>query len=176
VGVLYRNATGHGGVLCSGCHNSPHAIFASREPRDNQVMVDLQGHSGTLSACQVCHGIVPSGQGPHGIYSTAVEQVETVENEVLGGAARLVAYPSALRAGIACTIETPATNALRSRIVIFDASGRTVRFLSLEGRRGPVETTWDGRDARGVPVSSGAYFLRWDDGAKRAATKVVVVH
>ncbi|RPJ47707.1 MAG: hypothetical protein EHM19_02745, partial [Candidatus Latescibacterota bacterium] len=175
VGTLYRNATGHGGVLCSGCHNSPHAIFPTREPRDNQVMVDLQGHAGTLEACQVCHGIVPAGPGPHGIFSTAVETAGDVEQEVLGAAARLVAYPSALRPGIACTIETPATNASRARILVFDASGRTVRLIPVATRGGPAAATWDGRDSRGVEVASGAYFLRWDDGARRAATKVVVV-
>jgi len=63
-GKLYRNSRGHGGVMCTGCHNSPHAIFPSREENDNQVMVDLQGHAGTLSDCTVCHGITPSGDGP----------------------------------------------------------------------------------------------------------------
>ncbi|MBZ0269756.1 cytochrome c family protein, partial [bacterium] len=43
VGVLFRNATGHGGVRCTGCHGSPHTIFPSREPRDNAVHIALQG-------------------------------------------------------------------------------------------------------------------------------------
>ncbi len=57
VGVLYRNATGHGGVMCAGCHNSPHAILPSREARDNANVIALQGHAGTLNDCTVCHGV-----------------------------------------------------------------------------------------------------------------------
>jgi hypothetical protein len=171
VGTLYRNATGHGGVFCEGCHNSPHAIFPTRVARDNQVMLDLQGESGTLRACQVCHGIVPAGPGPHGYVASGV-----VETEVLGGTDPLRVSPSVLRPGMACAIETPATRASASRVVVFDSSGRTVRHLALSGsRNAPLDASWDGRDQGGRLVSSGTYFLRWDDGTRRASAKVVVV-
>jgi flagellar hook assembly protein FlgD len=44
---------------------------------------------------------------------------------------------------------------------VFDVSGRLVRTL-VNGNLGPgTETvTWDGRDDRGEPVSSGVYFYR----------------
>ncbi len=169
VGTLYRNARGHGGVLCSGCHNSPHAIFPSRESRDNQVMVDLQGHAGTLSDCRVCHGVTPAGAGPHGIVA-----VSAVEDELLGGAAPLRVFPSPAAAGVGCTI-VPA-GALRpgGRLLIYDVRGRTVRMLSNDGAGAP-QLAWDGRDARGRPVASGVYFLRYQDGATAAAGKVVMV-
>jgi hypothetical protein len=67
-GTLYRNATnGHHGLYCTTCHGSPHAILPSREERDNRQNIELQGHSGTLNVCAVCHAETPDEPGPHGI-------------------------------------------------------------------------------------------------------------
>jgi hypothetical protein len=67
-GKLFKDSQGHAGVACSFCHGSPHAINPSSHARDNVQMIALQGESGTLSDCQVCHGerLAP-GPGPHGI-------------------------------------------------------------------------------------------------------------
>ncbi len=65
--ALYRLSTGHGGVYCEACHDSPHAIAASREPKDAIKFVAWQGHAGTLKECRACHTRAPSGAGPHGI-------------------------------------------------------------------------------------------------------------
>lgn len=62
---LYRFSTGHGGVRCEGCHDSTHAIATSREPNDAIKFINLQGHTGTLSECTVCHVTEPAGPGPH---------------------------------------------------------------------------------------------------------------
>lgn len=66
-GKLYRQSHGHGGLLCSACHGEPHAILPSENPRDNVQNIALQGYAGTLNKCEVCHGVTPSGAGPHGI-------------------------------------------------------------------------------------------------------------
>ena len=66
-GQLYRNSTGHGGLYCTACHNSPHAILASTLDRDNLQAERLQGHAGTIADCSVCHTETPSGAGPHGM-------------------------------------------------------------------------------------------------------------
>lgn len=71
-GSLYRNSRGHGGLFCSACHGSPHAIVPSRENRDNVQNVALQGHPGTLHECEVCHGVIPTGAGPHGVSACPV--------------------------------------------------------------------------------------------------------
>jgi len=68
-GKLYRNSKGHGGLFCTTCHGSPHAILPSREENDNLQNYNLQGYAGTLSDCKVCHTTNPSGPGPHGIYA-----------------------------------------------------------------------------------------------------------
>jgi hypothetical protein len=64
---LFRQSKGHGGLYCSACHGSPHAIVPTRTDRDNQQNLTLQGVRGTLR-CWVCHGYTPTGRpGPHGI-------------------------------------------------------------------------------------------------------------
>ena len=69
-GKLFRQSRGHGGLFCSACHGSPHAILPSREARDNVQNIALQGHAGTLNNCATCHGITPTGPGPHGIMAS----------------------------------------------------------------------------------------------------------
>jgi hypothetical protein len=64
-GTLYRDSTGHGGLYCESCHNSTHAILPSREGNDNLQSIALQGYSGTIGTCTVCHLTRPSGPGPH---------------------------------------------------------------------------------------------------------------
>lgn len=56
---LYRNSRGHGGTYCVGCHDSPHALAPSREPNDSLKYNLLQGQSGTLRKCTVCHATQP---------------------------------------------------------------------------------------------------------------------
>jgi hypothetical protein len=168
-GGLYRNSRGHGGVLCTGCHNSPHAIFPSREDVDNQVMVDLQGHAGTLADCTVCHGTWPEGPGPHGVVPT-----EVLEEELLSGALALRVFPSPTRAGTGCTVMASGAAARPGRLLIYDARGRTVRMLRTGGGE-RATVAWDGRDAASRPVAAGVYFLRWESGPATAAAKVVVV-
>jgi hypothetical protein len=63
--ALYRFSKGHGGVYCEACHDSTHAIATSREANDAIKFVQLQGKSGTLSTCTVCHLSQPTGPGPH---------------------------------------------------------------------------------------------------------------
>jgi hypothetical protein len=41
--------------------------------------------------------------------------------------------------------------------------------------RGAAEATWNGRDARGAPVSSGVYFYRLSDGANVQTRKMVLL-
>ncbi len=172
VGQLYRNSRGHGGVMCSGCHNSPHAIFPSREERDNQVMVDLQGHSGTLADCTVCHGHNPEGLGPHGLMA-----VSAVENEIFSGGEGLNIFPAPFSRGGKATIMAASARPAEGRLLIFDARGRTIRLLHGEGiGDGQARMFWDGRDGQGRQVSSGVYFLRWDEGNKSTGGKLTVVN
>lgn len=67
---LYRFSTGHGGLQCSACHGSTHAIFPASHGNDNIQSLALQGHEGTLVECASCHGTQPDtiDGGPHGMH------------------------------------------------------------------------------------------------------------
>ncbi len=168
VGTLYKLAKGHGGVMCSGCHNSTHAEFPSREANDNANMIALQGHAGTLTDCTVCHGTIPAGAGPHGFVP-----VDVVEAELLNGAESLHVYPSPMRDQ--CRIELSKAIGEDGKLLVFDAQGRTLRLLSTSSESSGLRSAaWDGRDQSGDRVAPGVYFLRWQDGNRTAAAKVVL--
>jgi hypothetical protein len=72
---LYRVSTGHGGVMCEGCHGATHAEWdddGSPLQNDNVTANQLQGHSGSVMECSTCH--VTSAMdsdtqdGPHGMH------------------------------------------------------------------------------------------------------------
>jgi hypothetical protein len=75
--VLYRFSTGHGGVLCEGCHGSTHAEWPNASPvaNDNITAKQLQGHVGTVVECGVCHSgsMRPNLDGPHGMHPVGRE-------------------------------------------------------------------------------------------------------
>jgi len=55
---LYRvGKDNHGQVACSACHGAGHAIWPNRDPsaNDNVTALQLQGHSGPIAECSVCH-------------------------------------------------------------------------------------------------------------------------
>jgi hypothetical protein len=62
---LFRMSKGHGGIYCEACHDSTHAIATSTQPRDAIKFINLQGHTGTLDMCTVCHLTTPASGGPH---------------------------------------------------------------------------------------------------------------
>ncbi len=62
------------------------------------------------------------------------------------------------------------------RVAIYDLRGRHVRTVvegTFEGGTHPV--SWDGRDERGRPVSSGVYFARLEVGSETSGQKLLLV-
>jgi hypothetical protein len=168
-GVLYRNATGHGGVMCSACHHSPHAIWPSRLPRDNANAIALQGHAGTLSDCSVCHGLTPTGPGPHGFTPSDVVDLELMAGD------RLAIYPSPLARGVQATIRASRAGAEGGRLLVFDAQGRLVRLLAARIAGNEVTAQWDGRTGQGEQAPAGVYFVQWRDERGSASGKLVLL-
>jgi Big-like domain-containing protein len=84
---LYRFSSGHGGLQCSACHGSTHAIFPSAHGNDNLQSEALQGHAGTLSDCLACHDQMPDTVtgGPHGMHpidtNWVVEHHDAVDDD-----------------------------------------------------------------------------------------------
>lgn len=55
---LYRESKGHGGMMCSACHGSPHAMVPSLKDADNYQSMQYQPYSEspkTLASCGACH-------------------------------------------------------------------------------------------------------------------------
>ncbi len=69
-GKLFRNSIGHGGLYCTACHNSPHAELPTAQPRDSVQAQRVQGTSGYIRNCTVCHLTMPTSAGPHGFLPT----------------------------------------------------------------------------------------------------------
>ena len=71
---LYRVSTGHGGVMCEGCHGATHAEWPNANPNanDNLAANQLQGHTGSIIECTTCHvtSELPDDtqEGPHGMH------------------------------------------------------------------------------------------------------------
>lgn len=67
--ALYRNSEGHGSLMCSACHGSPHAMFPSRETKDNYQPNQYQGSKiKTIGSCGICHNN-SRGEGSGGEFS-----------------------------------------------------------------------------------------------------------
>jgi hypothetical protein len=67
---LYRNANGHGNVMCAACHGSPHAMYPAREVSDNYQPNQYQGSTiKSIGSCGVCHGN-SRGDGVGGEFSS----------------------------------------------------------------------------------------------------------
>lgn len=71
---LYRVSTGHGGVMCEGCHGATHAEWpvADASANDNVLALQLQGHTGPIIECGACHTTsgIPANtlKGPHNMH------------------------------------------------------------------------------------------------------------
>lgn len=165
--TLYRNSNnGHGGLYCATCHSSPHAILPSREERDNRQNLRLQGYEGSLKRCDVCHGDIPWGPGPHGLYPTGTQDGLPIEKLT----ARLEANPNPLqdRTEIRYSVVEGSV-----RLAIHDATGREVKVLTAS-RQSPGDHTlvWDGTGSDGRPLPAGVYFCRLETGGKTATARI----
>jgi hypothetical protein len=164
-GKLFRQSKGHAGLYCSTCHGSPHAILPSSNDRDNVQNIALQGYEGTLNKCTVCHGINPTGAGPHGIYATDVE-------EIIGGDASHTAikeiFPNPANDNISVSFEVSAPSKID--IDIYTVSGEKVRSL-VKQRMNKGEYNVDYKTAG---LATGMYYVILNSKTGRDQTKLVI--
>ncbi len=80
---LYRFSAGHGGLQCSACHGSTHAIFPSIHANDNRRNIAIQGHAGTTVECTACHVSMPQTfvGGPHGMHPVGGNTLFAVKSD-----------------------------------------------------------------------------------------------
>ena len=84
-------------------------------------------------------------------------------------------HPNPTSRGTTLAIELPSTREVTARVI--DLSGRLVRVL-LSDRELPAGThtvTWDGRDARGLIVTGGAYLAHVRAGRDTGVLRIVVI-
>ena len=64
------------------------------------------------------------------------------------------------------------------QVSIFDAAGRWIRTMRIDGAAGPGARSiaWDGRDHRGAVVPAGVYFVEVRAGGEAARTRLVRLH
>ena len=72
-GKLYRNSLGHSNLACEACHGSTHAEWPAGRVNvnDNLMATQIQGHTGPIIECSVCHTNGPglTLNGPHGLHN-----------------------------------------------------------------------------------------------------------
>jgi hypothetical protein len=164
-GKLFRQSKGHGGLFCSACHGSPHALYTSENARDNQQIIALQGYAGILRECSVCHGVNPPYPGPHGYLPTAVEQVNgTVADGLTLDAPR--PNPMTNHTVISFNIDKPG----KTYLDIIDASGKQVSRLVNENlEKGCYQVTFN--DPGFEP---GIYFVHLRNNGKTVNQKLIL--
>jgi flagellar hook assembly protein FlgD len=64
----------------------------------------------------------------------------------------------------------------RTTIDIFDIAGQRIATL-VDAHRDPgvYQTTWQGKDQRGIPVSAGIYLVRLQKGSFAQVQKMILV-
>ncbi len=164
---LYRFSSGHGGLQCTACHGSTHAIFPSSHDNDNVRNIQLQGHEGTMTECTSCHATVPSASlgGPHGMHAVGQSWVSDHHDVVsqVGRAACQACHGSDYRGTVLSRVQG-------SRSFRVGDSGAQVAFYrggtvgcyschqgpsssSLNTAAAPITGDVSGQTVAGVPVA-----------------------
>ena len=167
VGKLYKDSRGHGGIMCAGCHGSPHAILPTAQANDNLQSIRLQGNAGPLRNCQACHISVPAGPGPHGLMPPRARMVNSQKPEL-----NRLYQNSPNPFNPETDIQFDITVAHRTRLAVFDARGNEVeKLVDADLNAGTHGVTWN---AAGYP--SGVYYLHLQSGDFYATKRMRLSH
>jgi hypothetical protein len=166
-GKLFKQSEGHGGLFCSACHGSPHAIQPTEQPNDNVQNTTLQGFSGTLRKCEVCHGIVPSSPGPHGYIPTSIQELSgalPAKNMLLQN------YPNPFSENT--TIPFSIASKGKVRLEILDGNGRYLMTVVSEN----LVVGNYAVDINRKNLKTGIYICRLSEGNNMAFSKIIVAN
>ena len=166
-GKLFRESKGHGGLFCSACHGSPHAIQPTEQANDNVQNIALQGFSGILRKCEVCHTIVPDGAGPHGYFPTTIHQIDGIppaKNVLLPN------YPNPFSEST--TIPFAIAKAGKVRLEILDVNGKQLFTLVSENfAPGNYLVSMNRKN-----LAAGIYLCRLSQGPDISYRKIALVN
>jgi hypothetical protein len=118
------------------------------------------------------------GGGFEGLAVVAVPVNPTVlavnEPPAPSASARLVTFPNPARDGATIGFALPVATAVR--VGVYDVAGRLVREVGeATFTAGAHRLAWDGRDAQGVGVASGVYFVRVESAKHTTVGRLVIV-
>jgi hypothetical protein len=164
-GLLFRMSKGHGNLVCSTCHNSPHAVLPSSRAEDNVQNIALQGFSGTLKKCDVCHGYTPSGPGPHGIYAG----IKPVSGNIPVADELLPNYPNPF--SYVTHIPFRIMNPGWVNLNVYDLNGKVV--LSIVNER--LQAGEYNIEAYASHLTPGTYFCMLDVNGHKDSQKLIVI-
>jgi hypothetical protein len=87
------------------------------------------------------------------------------------------AFPNPVRSGEAIRVRFHAPTAPgQAHADVFDAGGRLVRTVqNATVLSAATEFSWNGRDARGLPVASGLFFVRWRENPAAGTARIQLV-
>jgi len=107
----------------------------------------------------------------------AEENPETPASAALPRAYHLAQnVPNPFNPSTTISYSLPEGAAEHVRLTVFDLRGRKViELVNRVQPGGSYSVTWNGRDSRGRPVSSGVYFYRFETGDFKAVRKMVVL-
>jgi hypothetical protein len=154
---LYRVSTGHGGVMCEGCHGSTHAEWPMSNPRanDNRTAEQIQGHDGKIQECDACHTRDANGDltmplglgGPHGLHPVNDHRWNLNHKNFTGGAF----------ANCKICHMNPATGQLTGSVLSKTSADRVVACKNTQGIAPYNTDCADGTAtiAKGTPVGCG---------------------
>lgn len=162
---LYRESQGHGGLNCSACHGSPHAILPTVQPNDNIQNINLQGFAGTLQICTVCHATTPSGLGPHGI-PTSLDENNSDKSSFEYQTSN---YPNPFNPTTNIRYNIPKESFVT--IKVFDVLGKEIATLINEYKHeGKYEIEFNA-----VSLTSGIYYYRLQSGDFVQTKKMILL-
>lgn len=145
-------------------------------PMDPALLHDLQ--TGALRYCpDGCDYPITNDGTPHSyrfeLYVGATMTIADVADAVTD-AVGLTASPNPFNPRTTLRFALPRDGA--ARLAVYDLAGRLVRTLA-DGNlpQGANEIAWDGRDAAGRPVGTGAYVARLEADAVEATTRLALL-
>ena len=94
------------------------------QPNDNVQNIALQGTSGVLRKCDVCHGYTPASGGPHGFNPTGFEELSKAvpgKNEISN------IFPNPFK--VQTTISFNVNETGKTRVEVFSVKGERILLL-----------------------------------------------
>ncbi len=143
-----------GSFVAAGALFSADPLFC--DPRDCAMAPTSEGHYGIDDGSPCAPASSPCGELVGAVGSCALLSAPDAAPVAL----RLgPAVPNPFRSAAHITYTLPAPG--RVELTVFDVVGRRVRTLVADAQPGGAHSVqWDGRDARGTPVTSGVYYYR----------------